>query len=285
MPTGRGKRRISTLIAALALVAAGHLAIPAGASAAQQGAALPVVNMEAVLKAAQWDPQKAGSGITPGSGPSVLVLEKALQAKGLLAATYVDGHYGTATVTAYTRWQRQLGYTGLGANGIPGEGSLKKLATNRFTVTFVVRPGARVAFDGQTVNKRTAAMLTEAASILGEPLRLDQGSYSTSDPTSAGTHAGGGAVDINVDGWSAARRRTVTGVLRSIGFAAWTRSPAEGDWPWHIHAVAISDPDLAPEAQAQVGDYYLGRNGLKNNGPDTGPAGPKVTWEAYLRQR
>ena len=285
MPYSSSRRRIVTLIASVALVVAGHLTIPVGASAAQQSAALPAVNMEAVLKAAQWDPQKAGSSITPGSGPSVLLVEKALQAKGLLAATYVDGHYGTSTVTAYTRWQRQLGYTGLGANGIPGEASLKKLATNRFTVVFVVRPGARVVFDGQTVDSRTAAMLTEAASILGSPVRLDQGSYSTSDPTSAGTHAGGGAVDINVDGWSAARRRTVTGVLRSLGFAAWLRSPAEGDWPWHIHAVAISDPDLAPEAQAQVGDYYLGRNGLKNNGPDTGPAGPKVTWEDYLRQR
>ena len=93
------KARIATLIGAVALVVAGSIAVPAGASAA---AALPVVNMEAVLKAAQWDPQKTGSAITPGSGPSVLLVEKALQAKGLLAATYVDGHYGTSTVTAYT---------------------------------------------------------------------------------------------------------------------------------------------------------------------------------------
>ena len=117
------KARIGSLIGAVALVVAGSIAIPAGASAA----ALPAVNMEAVLKAAQWDPQKTGSAITPGSGPSVLLVEKALQAKGLLAASYVDGHYGTSTVTAYTRWQKQLGYTGLGANGLPGEASLTKL--------------------------------------------------------------------------------------------------------------------------------------------------------------
>lgn len=285
MPDKKGTHRIGTLIAAVTLVVAGHIAVPGGASAAPQSAVLPAVNMEAVLKAAQWDPRKTGSGITPGSGPSVMLVEKALQARGLLAAIYVDGHYGTSTLTAYTRWQKQLGYTGLSANGIPGEASLTKLATSRFTVAFVVRPGARVAFDGQTVDSRTAAMLTEAVSILGAPVRLDQGSFSTSDPTSAGTHAGGGAVDVNVDGWSAARRRTVAGVLRGIGFAAWVRSPAEGDWPWHIHAVAISDPDLAPQAQAQVGDYYRGRNGLKNHGPDSGPAGPKVTWEEYLRQQ
>ena len=82
----------------------------------------------------------------------------------------------------------------------------------------------------------------------------------------------------------AATARTVAGVLRSVGFAAWVRSPSQGDWPWHIHAVAISDTDLARQAQHQVGDYYLGLNGLKNNAPDTGPAGPKVTWEEYLRQ-
>src|SRR6476646_10478201 len=152
------KVRIGSLIASVALVLGGSIAIPGGASAA----ALPAVNMEAVLKAAQWDPQKTGSAITPGSGPSVLLVEKALQTKGLLAATYVDGHYGTSTVTAYTKWQKQLGY-----NGLPGEASLKKLATGRFTVASVVRPGARVAFDGNTVDSRTAAMLTEAGSILG----------------------------------------------------------------------------------------------------------------------
>ena len=290
MPVRTGRHPLTALVASVALLLAGHLATPAAASAAGQGTvgpttALPVVSMEAVLKAAQWDPQKAGSGITPGSGPGVLLVEKALQAKGLLATGYVDGHYGTSTVTAYTRWQHQLGYTGLAANGIPGDASLKKLAAGRFTVGAVVRPGPRVTFDARTVDARTAAMLTQASSTLGAPLRLDQGSYSTSDPTSAGTHAGGGAVDINVDDWSAARRRSVTGVLRSIGFAAWLRSPSEGDWPRHIHAVAISDPDLSPQAQAQVGDYFLGRNGLKNNGPDTGPAGRKLTWEDYQRGR
>lgn len=271
-------RRILATVGTVALFLTGF------APTASAAAALPVANMEAALKAAQWDPQKAGSGVTAGSGPSVLLIEKALQAEGLLSATYVDGHYGTSTVAAYTRWQRRLGYSGLGANGIPGEASLKQLAAGRFSISFVVRPGARQLFGGQTVDKRTNDMLEQAHTILGLVLRLDQGSYSTSDPTSAGTHAGGGVVDINVDGWSAARRRSVTGALRSIGFAAWLRSPSEGNWPWHIHAVAISDPDLSPEAQAQVGDYYRGRNGLKNDLPDTGPAGPKVTWEDYLRQ-
>ncbi|MEP6979344.1 MAG: hypothetical protein ABJA16_01115 [Nakamurella sp.] len=92
-------------------------------------------------------------------------------------------------------------------------------------------------------------------------------------------------MDIGVDGWSAARRRTVTAALRRVGFAAWLRSPTEGPWPWHIHAVAISDPDLSPPAQAQVGHYFRGRNGLRDDGPDTGPIVEKVSWEEYLRRR
>ena len=281
----RGSRRLASIVLVILTSTVATVTTAPAAGAAGGLAALPAVNMEAALIASQWDPYKTGSGVTAGSGPSVLLIEKALHDEGLREVMLVDGHYGTSTVTAYTRWQRRLGFSGTGANGIPGENSLTRLGTGRFTVNHVVRPGARTTFGGHVVDARTAAMLTEAQSILGFPVRLDQGSFSTSDPTSVGTHAGGGVVDVNVDTWSTTRRRTVTGVLRSVGFAAWLRSPTEGDWPWHIHAVAISDPDLAPAAQAQVGDYYRGRNGLRNHLPDTGPAGPKLTWEDYLRRR
>jgi hypothetical protein len=58
----------------------------------------------------------------------------------------------------------------------------------------------------------------------------------------------------DVDRWSAARRKTVAGVLRSVGFAAWARSPSDGDWPWHIHAVAINDPDHLNNARRDFVD-------------------------------
>ena len=35
----------------------------------------------------------------------------------------------------YARWQRDLGYSGAGANGIPGPTSLTRLGANRFEVT------------------------------------------------------------------------------------------------------------------------------------------------------
>lgn len=246
--------------------------------------ALPAVNMEAVIKAAQIDPRRADSAITPGSGDSVRLVEQALRARGLLAADYVDGHFGTKTIEAYAAYQRSLGYTGLDASGLPGQGSLRQLGEARYTVTHAISPGSRVGFRGVQMNTRTKAMLLEAERLLGRTLTITQGSYSTSDPTSAGTHDGGGVLDISVSGMTATTRTAVARELRRVGFAAWVRTPAQGDWAYHIHAVALADTDMSPPAQHQAGDYYLGRNGLANRAPDDGPpVSPKRTWEEYRR--
>ena len=102
------------------------------------------------------------------------------------------------------------------------------------------------------------------------------------DP-SAGTHDGGGAADISIGHRCGRRIPFVVRALRRVGFAAWHRLPSQGPWEEHIHAVAVSDPDLAGGAQHQVGDYYEGRNGLANGAPDDGPQIPKRTWEDYKR--
>jgi peptidoglycan hydrolase-like protein with peptidoglycan-binding domain len=266
--------------AAVALSAAPASAVPAS----PQTAALPVVDMEATVLAAQIDPRRADSTQTPGAHDSVLTVEKALQAKGLLDAKWVDGYFGTTTISAYAAFQRSLGYTGLAANGLPGTTSLTKLGEGRYTVTKVIGPGSKIQRDGYTINTRTQAMLTEAEHLLGRTLKLDQGSYNPGgDPTSAGTHDGGGVVDVNVDGMSATTKTAVAKALRQVGFAAWVRNPNQGDWPWHIHAAAISDTDLSTQAQNQVGDYYLGFNGLANHGADDGPRIAIHTWEDYQR--
>ncbi|MBW6438237.1 peptidoglycan-binding protein [Actinoplanes hulinensis] len=247
-------------------------------------AARPVVDMEATVLAAQIDPRRADSTLTPGAKASVLAVEQALQAKSLLPSQWVDGYFGTQTVSAYAAYQRSLGYTGLDANGLPGTTSLTKLGQDRYTVSNTISTGAKVARDGYVVNARTQAMLTEAERLLGYKIVLDQGSYNPGgDPTSAGTHDGGGVVDISVTGMTAAKRTAVTKALRQVGFAAWVRSPSQGDWPWHIHANAINDTDLSTQAQHQVGDYYLGLNGLANRGPDDGPQVSINTWEQYKR--
>ncbi|RFU42103.1 peptidoglycan-binding protein [Actinomadura logoneensis] len=275
---------LTTVAVANALAVSAGPASAAPKPTSPQTTVLPVVDMEATVLAAQIDPRRADSTLTPGAKDSVLAVEQALQARNLLDARWVDGYFGTTTISAYAAFQRSLGYSGLDANGLPGKTSLTALGQGRFTVARPLTAGTKVQRDGYTVDARTQAMLTEAERLLGFTLVLDQGSYNPGgDPTSAGTHDGGGVVDINVDGMSADTRTNVARVLRQVGFAAWVRNPTQGDWPWHIHAAAISDTDLASEAQHQVGDYYLGMNGLANRGPDDGPRIAIQTWEEYQR--
>lgn len=279
------RRPLALLAGTLALAAA--LVSPAAATADDRAAvtALPTVDMELVVKAAQWDPRKAGTSIVPGAGPSVRLVEDALRARGHLAASLVDGHFGTSTIAAYSAYQRSLGYTGLDANGLPGRTSLATLGSNRFTVVRAISPGSRVAFRGHTLNTRTRAMLLEAERRLGRTLTVTQGSYNEGGVgASAGTHDGGGAIDLSVSGMSTTVRTNVVRQLRTVGFAAWYRSPAEGDWGPHIHVIALADTDQSTGARNQAGDYYLGLNGLANRGQDTGPAvTPIRTWEEYQR--
>jgi len=115
----------------------------------------------------------------------------------------------------------------------------------------------RTYFRGKLMNERTAKMLAAAERIIGTLFRITQGSYSTSVAASAGTHAGGGVVDVGSP--------TTTGAqsaLRRVGFAAWIRLPSQGPWGRHIHAVAIGDPSLSAAAARQVTSFRRGGNGL-----------------------
>ncbi|GFH36643.1 N-acetylmuramoyl-L-alanine amidase [Streptomyces pacificus] len=93
----------------------------------------PVVDLSRLVAAALADPPKRG---TPASYHGVKTVEQALVKEGLLAPSLADGHFGTATRTAYAAWQRRCGYRGAAADGIPGKTSLTKLgAKHGFTVT------------------------------------------------------------------------------------------------------------------------------------------------------
>jgi peptidoglycan hydrolase-like protein with peptidoglycan-binding domain len=282
--TGRSRRWLLSRGAAVAAAAVGADTVFAMDASAF---ALPVVDMEMVLLAAQVDPPKSGTGLTSGAAPHALEVERALQAKGLLASGVVDGHYGTSTVAAYAAWQRSLGYSGLDANGFPGPTSLTSLGANRFTITRAVSSGSRSStYGGARVNTRTRDMLAAADATLSWSLILSQGSYTSTNPSSAGTHDGGGVVDISVTNLTTTQRWQTVLALRTVGFAAWLRNPSQGSWPYHIHAVAISDSDLAPAAANQVHDHYFGRNGLANHAADDTPTAYRTAftwWEKYRR--
>lgn len=125
----------------------------------------------------------------------------------------------------------------------------------------------RIAWRGQTFNKRTVAMIEAAEEILGYQLTIFQGSYNAGEvQQSAGTHDGGGAVDV----WGkTGDQLNVVKALRQVGFAAWVRDPSQGNWGFHIHAIALGDREASQGAKDQMTDYRAGRNGLANNGSDT----------------
>ena len=142
---------------------------------------------------------------------------------------------------------------------------------------------ARVTWRGVTVDDRTRDMLNEVARLTPNIPYLTpvQGSYNTRVSASAGTHAGGGAVDITCRNLTTAHANETVRIMRSVGFAAWRRLPSQGPWTEHIHGIAIGCPDLSPAAARQVTAYRNGRNGLANNGRDTGPKVGYITWEQY----
>jgi peptidoglycan hydrolase-like protein with peptidoglycan-binding domain len=273
------------LAPALAISAAAAVtatALPAvAAPAAPAAAKLPSVNFDAVLLAAQLDPGRPGTGTTSGAKASVLLVEKALYAKKLIPKKYVDGSFGSTTVKAMTTYQKKLGYKGCSANGLPGPTSLAKLGAGRYTVTNKLSVGSTNSrYGGKRVNARSKRMLAAADARYAGRITLTQGEYNKGVGASAGTHDCGGAVDVNINGVSTTNRWKLVKALRSVGFAAWLRTPAQG-FAYHIHAVAINDADLAPAAQPQISDYYRGRNGLASHGADNTPKAYRAPFRTF----
>jgi hypothetical protein len=92
------------------------------------GSKRPVVDLSQLVAAAKSNPKAKGQPVTYAG---VKTVEAALVAEGLLSKSLSDGHFGTATVTAYAAWQRRCGWHGKDADGIPGKASLTKLGKRR----------------------------------------------------------------------------------------------------------------------------------------------------------
>ncbi|NUO57301.1 MAG: hypothetical protein HOV78_11595 [Hamadaea sp.] len=135
-------------------------------------------------------------------------------------------------------------------------------------------PYDRTTYGGKPVDWLTRAALEDVSTELyGAPdqLTILQGSYNAGGvAASAGTHDGGGAVDLAP--YDADRKVLV---LREHGFAAWHRAELWKDgvrvWGEHIHAELIGDRMASAGAKAQWAEYLKGENGLANHGPDDGP--------------
>jgi hypothetical protein len=240
------------------------------------------VSMENLVVQSQVEPFRGNQPDLPGDA-AVEAVQRALGEEGFGVA--VDGWFGSETASVYADWQSSLGYSGLGANGIPGPSSLAALGEGRFAVKDEIQIGSHTTFSGRTVNQRTRDMLVEAQSLLGFDIVLSQGSYNAGGvDASAGTHDGGGAADVSVSSLSTTQRWETVKALRTVGFAAWLRTPDQGPWPYHIHAIAIGDTDVSIAARDQVADYYIGKNGLASHAADNTPdayKAPFTWWEKY----
>lgn len=123
-----------------------------------------------------------------------------------------------------------------------------------------------ITWRGHRFDRYTVAAIQAAEKMLGYELDVVQGSYNAGGVAlSAGTHDGGGAVDFRIGPMPVREVRA----LRTIGFAAWHRTPREGPWGDHIHAILIGNEKASAGAKRQVESYRDGRNGLAGNTRDT----------------
>ncbi|WP_404385880.1 hypothetical protein LL946_06270 [Knoellia locipacati] len=266
------------------LAAAASLGLAGGPahSAPAELAALPDVNHERLVLAAQLDPSKPDRGLTAGAEDSVRTVKAALRAKGLLASTDTDGHFGRATMDAWRVWENRVHTTDnpWSTNGLPSLFELNELAPNRFTLSHKVDQGSWVTENGEAVNERTRAMFRKAEALSDSDMTITQGRGGAE--ASAGTHVGGGVIDIRVND-APARTSARVAALREVGFAAWFRNWAGNE---HIHAIAVGDPWVAygsHRSLCQIHQFRFGGEGVSCSDSTAGTDRPLVWWEQYQR--
>jgi hypothetical protein len=133
-------------------------------------------------------------------------------------------------------------------------------------------PLERITWRGwDGVDRKTAAALSVAERRLGYEMDIVQGPYNASVGASAGTHDGGGVVDL-----SPFDHERKVKVLRDLGFAAWYRPAVPKLWGAHVHAVMEGHQDLAPAAKRQVQAFDMRRDGLAGNAMDPNKYHPNV---------
>ena len=135
----------------------------------------------------------------------------------------------------------------------------------------------RVYFRGRLMDKKTQAFLEAMEAELGYELTVVQGCYNAGGVAqSAGTHDGGGVVDLAAWDWENKVR-----VGRKLGGFGWHREDLPGVWGEHIHIGIRDHGRLSLAAQAQQRDYDAtpARDGLAGHAIDnTWHPKPPVTF-------
>jgi hypothetical protein len=127
-----------------------------------------------------------------------------------------------------------------------------------------------ITFRGYKFDQSTVDKVKLAEAWLGWQIEIVQGSYSSGVSASAGTHDGGGAMDVHCNSYPYDKKVSLVHWLRAVGFAAWHRPP---NWDGaggseHIHCEEIDNPNLSSGAKAQITQWNQGRNGLAGAGLD-----------------
>jgi peptidoglycan hydrolase-like protein with peptidoglycan-binding domain len=258
----------------------------------------PVTNDSQVP--ATYSPPAFPTGLAPNKAkPSAKGLQQALKDAGYLAKSVaLADNYGPQTQAAVAAFYKAnshlsntsydiaigpLGWAELHREAYAG-GATPSPAPTPTPTPQDDEPAhvyTKVTYGGKTVNTRTKTILTRAATIFGQGFTLTQGSYNKGVSASAGTHDGGGVVDISVSGWDRAKMDRAVQALRKAGMAAWLRTPSDG-FSYHIHGVAIGDKEMSSAAKSQIQQWREDRNGLANRAKDP-YADPYPAWTNKYR--
>ena len=131
----------------------------------------------------------------------------------------------------------------------------------------------RTTYQGKPVNRKTFAILIAANKILQKSpyfgrersnVTLVQGSYNRGGVAqSAGTHDGGGAIDV-----TAFNITNRSKIYRMLGIRFWPRATLPGYWQAHGHGIVSRDSSVSRGGHAQRVAYANGRDGLAGNRRD-----------------
>jgi hypothetical protein len=127
------------------------------------------------------------------------------------------------------------------------------------------KPFDRVVYHGKLMDEKTKAFVQAMEEKLGYELTIVQGSYNPGGVSqSAGTHDGGGVLDLAAYDW-----RTKVRVAADLGAFVWRRPYIAGLWGEHVHLGIRDHGRLSSSAQRQQQDWDARppRNGLASHAP------------------